>query len=198
MHLSYLGYPIANDSQYGGTFKGPDQVRAHAAAAARLDLSSQSETAAMSSGLSASQIPPASATQTPWQESLTAYEAPNKRQRCESQAASNHTAPSDMSAVGASHRQLGDVQVQASVEMHSAHSGTGRPDPHTSISDANFLVPADLQDDMCLNCPQLIPPGYPMEIHPLWLHAQAYTSDRWAFVCSKPQWANSDWTPPLS
>jgi len=196
VHLSYLGYPIANDSQYGGTFKGPDQVRAHAAAAARLDLSSQSETAAMSSGLSASQIPPASATQTPWQESLT--EAPNKRQRCESQAASNHTAPSDMSAVGASHRQLGDVQVQASVEMHSAHSGTGRPDPPTSISDANFLVPADLQDDMCLNCPQLIPPGYPMEIHPLWLHAQAYTSDRWAFVCSKPQWANSDWTPPLS
>ncbi|KAL0029889.1 hypothetical protein WJX77_006132 [Trebouxia sp. C0004] len=41
VHLSFLGHPIANDSQYGGTYKGPDQVRTYISAA-RDDTSSHS------------------------------------------------------------------------------------------------------------------------------------------------------------
>ena len=164
VHLSWLGFPIANDTQYGGTYKGPDQVRTHAATVRReVNLAAQE--------LSSS----------------------NKRQKCSGCATRSTTgAHRDQSDDPCSHPQ---VNSGASESCQSEQTSQEKLQLDSACS-VEFQVPQDLQDDMCLNCPNLIPPGYPTDIHPLWLHAQSYTCEQWSFECPKPGWASPNWASP--
>ena len=194
VHLSYLGYPIANDSQYGGTFRGPDQVRTHAAAARQgqllhHELSNSADDAAVHTSH-------APVSDRPHQES-------NKRQKYNSGAASSHSASGGASLDTGCHGACDQPKPADAVNSKTEPPEIGDEGDGTCLGEAaagkatDLLVPADLHDDLCMNCPKLIPPGYPIVIHPLWLHAQQYTSEAWSFDCTKPQWANADWTPPL-
>ena len=189
VHLSFLGHPIANDSQYGGTYKGPDQVRTYINAT-RDDTSSHSGPL---TSVSASQAIQPKMTQQDC-DRVHQHQTINKRQKCTSEAGliSHHA----MGASISTSCDQGDGG-QGTEVQESDSCSTGNERPVTS-SHADLLVPDELQDDMCMNCPRLIPPGYPTDIHPLWLHAQMYTSATWSFVCSKPEWANTEWTPHLS
>lgn len=193
VHLSFLGHPVANDSQYGGTYKGPDQVRTYINAA-RDDTSSHSGALTpANANASASQAIVDKVLQQDCDNSHQ-HQAINKRQKCTSEAAliSHHA----MGASISTSCDQGDGG-QGTKVQESDSCSTGNEKPVAS-SDADLLVPDELQDDMCMNCPRLIPPGYPTDMHPLWLHAQMYTSATWSFVCSKPEWASAEWTPPLS
>jgi len=193
VHLAFLGHPIANDSQYGGTYKGPDQVRTYITAA-RDDTSSHSgPLTSANATASGAQAIVSKITQQDCDNSHQ-HQTINKRQKYTSEAAfiSHHA----MGASISTNCDQGDgCQGTAVKESDTYSTGTEKP---VASNHADLLVPDDLQDDMCMNCPRLIPPGYPTDMHPLWLHAQMYTSATWSFVCSKPEWANAEWTPPLS
>ncbi|KAA6423566.1 MAG: RNA pseudourine synthase 7-like [Trebouxia sp. A1-2] len=193
VHLSFLGHPIANDSQYGGTYKGPDQVRTYITAA-RNDTSSHSGPSTSANATAAASQAIRSKTTQQDIDSADQHQTVNKRQKCTLEAAliSHH-------ARGASISTNCD-QGNGGHETEVKDSNTCMAENQNPVASnyADLLVPDDLQDDMCMNCPRLIPPGYPTDMHPLWLHAQSYTSATWSFVCSKPEWANAEWTPPLS
>lgn len=196
IHLSYLGYPIANDSQYGGTFRGPDQVRTHSAAARQGQLSHLEQSNSAESDDAAVQTLHAPVSDRPHQIS-------NKRQKYNSGAASTHSASGGASLDTGYHGACDQPEPADAVNSKTEPTEDVVEGDGTCLGEAaarkatDLLVPADLQDDLCMNCPKLIPPGYPTEIHPLWLHAQEYTSEAWSFVCTKPQWADADWKPPL-
>ena len=193
VHLSFLGHPVANDSQYGGTYKGPDQVRTYINAA-RDDTSSHS-------GLLTSANATAAASQTTQPKTMQQdcdnahqHQTLNKRQKCTSEAELI-----SQDAIGASISTSCDQGDEGQgTEVQESDTCTAGHEKSAASSHADLLVPDELQDDTCMNCPRLIPPGYPTDIHPLWLHAQIYTSATWSFVCSKPEWANAEWKPPLS
>ena len=179
MHLSALGYPIANDSQYGGTYKGPVQVRTHAAVKKR----------------EAAEQLDADATYA-HEDLLTAE---NKRQRCLDVNEQVANATDSTCCKAATQEHLNRVRSNAPSSCSEAATDNQQVD---SISEAHlhvepvsmdFQVPKELQDDMCLNCPDLIPPGYPTDIVPLWLHARSYSCDDWFFVCPDPAWASERW-----
>lgn len=194
MHLSSLGFPIANDSQYGGSYKGPDQVRTHAAVIRR----EQQPQLGCQSGVVVAAHTSIQAvvdkTGLTGQEPLSGQSA-NKRQKCSASATTSWDQTDD---------SCGQLQVDEDTpgshkpeQTMAENTQANRQIPEAnSTCSAEFLVPQDLQDDMCLNCPNLIPPGYPTDIHPLWLHAQSYTCDQWSFVCPKPEWASPTWVPP--
>lgn len=193
VHLSFLGHPVANDSQYGGTYKGPDQVRTYITAARDDTLSHSGALTSASATDAASQAIQFKMMQ---QDCDRAHQDQtiNKRQKCSSEAdlISHHAMEASIPA-SCDHGGGGQGTEVKILDRYS----TGNETPVAS-SHADLLVPDELQDDMCMNCPRLIPPGYPTDMHPLWLHAQMYTSATWSFVCSKPEWASAEWTPPLS
>ena len=191
VHLSSLGFPIANDSQYGGTYKGPDQVRTHAAAARSKNEALRKPD--ISTAVQALSAAGSSQTELPTQASVHHVQSSNKRQKTCAGAAvgTDNSTPSKA-------QQHGNAEVSGSHNpkqepVEDAQSKTQTAEAEDSCSE-QILVPQDLQDAMCLNCPNLIPPGYPTDIHPLWLHAHRYTCNQWSFVCSKPEWASSSWT----
>ena len=183
VHLSWLGFPIANDSQYGGTYKGPDQVRNHAAA-----LRGQSEDLRDSDASISMQAHNQAVTEL--SDAAAPMHSPNKRQKRSAEVVLSR----DMSDTPKSPADLAKGLTPGQLSAGQAHSSNKYAEADTCSPDC-FLVPQILQDEMCLNCPNLIPPGYPTDIHPLWLHAQSYTCEHWAFVCSKPDWAGLNWTP---
>ena len=187
VHLSFLGFPIANDAQYGGTYKGPEQVRTHASA---VKNNKQSD-------LPTGSVQQNTASTAPTNNGVDEHKASrtpaitNKRQKTDA----------ELPAVednGTHQSRNFDAADKQSLTVTDQPIGRHRPTAmtgDTNSKDAEYMVPAELQDSMCLNCPNLIPPGYPIDIHPLWLHAQTYTCDHWSFVCTKPAWAEAKWTP---
>ncbi len=61
-----------------------------------------------------------------------------------------------------------------------------------------LLAPEALRDPLCLICPQLAPPDYPLELEPLWLHCHAYSCSEWSFTCPPPDWAAAEYQPAAS
>lgn len=174
VHLSALGFPIANDAQYGGTYKGPMQVRTHAAVKKR---EAEEQLAADTA-----------------QAALILESAVNKKQRCINDHAQSIDAL-DGTAVTQSNQDL-PTDVSANELMGYGGMGTQQAVSTSNPDDRDnkdFQVPLELQDDMCLNCPDLIPPGYPTDIVPLWLHARSYSCDEWSFQCPDPAWAGESW-----
>lgn len=196
VHLSSLGFPIANDSQYGGTYKGPDQVRTHAAVARREEQKAQP--ICQSAVTSTAQINSQAAGHEPGltgQEPLSG-QSTNKRQKCSAAYTTSRDQRDDQCSVQQQQVQHAKTDKPEQIVVGNAQDSSQVPKADSACS-ADFQVPQDLQDDMCLNCPNLIPPGYPTDIHPLWLHAHSYTCDQWSFVCPMPVWAASTWGPPV-
>lgn len=184
-----LGFPIANDSQYGGSYKGPDQVRTHAAVIRR---EQQAQPGCQSAVVAAAQtsIQPVGDEMCLTGQTALGAESSNKRQKCSASAETSWDQRDD---------PCSKVQENDGIPVSHKTEQTimENTQDSTMSCSAEFLVPQDLQDEMCLNCPNLIPPGYPTDIHPLWLHAHSYTCDQWSFVCpAKPEWASPTWAPP--
>ena len=168
MHLSSLGFPIANDAQYGGTYKGPDQVRTRAAVVRREEQKTQvmchlavtpttqinSQALGDESGLTG-------------QEPLNG-QSTNKRQRCSASGTASRDQRDDPCSL---RQQQPDNGTPGSHKPEETVIGIAQDSSQVPKADsacsADFQVPQNLQDDMCLNCPHLIPPGYPTDIHPL-------------------------------
>lgn len=182
VHLSALGHPIANDTQYGGSFRGPTQVRTHAAVKKREAAESLNANTPVTS--------------------VQADAAAHKKQRCYDGSSQTAEDASDSTvAAQADQDDPMDLQANAPLSCNEATSEAKQPACTTSTNEHNpvdancaeFQVPPELQDAMCLNCPNLIPPGYPTDIVPLWLHARSYSCEDWCFQCPDPAWAGISW-----
>ena len=121
-------------------------------------------------------------------------EQPAKRQRCEADspaaAASNHTCssaeePAKQQADSSPGMQPDEVVDFA--RLQAVGSLGVKPD--------EFVVPEQLTDGLCWQCPWLVPDGYPTELVPMWLHAHRYSTPDWTFESPAPHWASLDWTP---
>lgn len=205
VHLSSLGFPIANDSQYGGTYKGPDQVRTHAAVARREEEKVQPICqSAVTPTAQINSLVVGNESGLTGQESLSGQNS-NKRQKCCALATTSRDQRDepcgqqqvDNETRGSHHPEqvtMENAQDSSQTVVKNTQDSSQTPQADSTCS-AEFQVPQNLQDDMCLNCPNMIPPGYPTDIHPLWLHAHSYTCEQWAFVCPLPAWASPSWAP---
>ena len=123
--------------------------------------------------------------------------AENKRQRCLD--VNEELATDSTGLTAASQEHLNGVHANAPLICNEAATDTQQVDTVSQVhqdvepGSTSFQVPVELQDDLCLNCPDLIPPGYPTDIVPLWLHARSYSCQEWCFVCPDPAWASECW-----
>lgn len=177
VHLSSLGFPIANDTQYGGQYKGPIQVRTHAAVKKR---EAAEQSSAPDQGAS----------------DMYSKAADSKRQRCSDSQPESQASISSPPDGQQPHTGWATADTKADPDRNRNAKQAAFQEQQQLLADpdlADFQVPPDLQDDMCLNCPNLIPPGYPTDIIPLWLHARSYSCEQWSFKCPDPAWASTTW-----
>lgn len=66
----------------------------------------------------------------------------------------------------------------------------------SDAASAPELVPEARRDPLCPHCPSMSPRDYPLDLQPLWLHAETYSSDAWAFSAPLPAWAAADFLVP--
>lgn len=63
----------------------------------------------------------------------------------------------------------------------------------TDTGVAPVVVPEALRDPMCPHCPYMCPRDYPLDLQPLWLHAEKYSSAEWEFTAPLPDWAAAEY-----
>jgi 23S rRNA-/tRNA-specific pseudouridylate synthase len=168
-HLAWLGYPIANDRQYGGGYAGPQGTRA----------------LALSMGVA-------------WDQggSLGIREAGNNSETQKDQGAADgspvavraDTLRKDASAdQGNIPNVVGDERKQLDLYATETRRFT---------SSEEFEAPAELRDPLCPHCPYYAPRNYPVELRPLWLHAARYECEgEWRFEAPLPDWASEGYQP---
>lgn len=63
---------------------------------------------------------------------------------------------------------------------------------------ADVEVPPALRDPLCPHCPLFPPVDFPLDMRPLWLHAQRYAcaDGEWSFSAELPEWAQREYVPP--
>lgn len=66
----------------------------------------------------------------------------------------------------------------------------------TDTGVAPVLVPEARRDAMCPHCPHMCPRDYPLDLQPLWLHAEKYSSAEWEFTAPLPDWAAAEYDVP--
>ena len=169
VHLQLLGHPIANDEQYGGTYPGPTQIKMRG----RWERETEGQ---------------------------PTNEQPAKRQRCEADTpaatASIHTCSSAEQPGGPAEQQA--VSSQAMENDEAVDFARLQAVGSLGVKPDEFVVPEQLTDELCWQCPWLVPDGYPTELVPMWLHAHRYSTPDWTFECPAPHWADLDWIPPTS
>ncbi|KAL4434182.1 hypothetical protein ABPG75_000623 [Micractinium tetrahymenae] len=219
VHLQYLGHPIANDTQYGGTYGGPlasrhmaQQLGVHWSAAATAGDGSKD-------GASGRSKEDGSAAPAALGEVLAAAEAGcacSKRPRLEAGPAAEHAgaADSDMAdaepaptvAAEAAAAQATEPEAVAGAPQQPTPAGSGQGGPEGDAYEQNrafrsrpeFEVAPELRDALCVHCPYYAPRDYPLDLRPLWLHARSYgcPEGSWSFAAELPQWALPQWQPP--
>lgn len=100
------------------------------------------------------------------------------------QGAVERQGPGDAATVGCEHAGMVGPAIDAGSAAAEAAWGT-RSDAHA----APELVPEARRDPMCPHCPRMCPRDYPLDLQPMWLHAQSYSSDEWSFAAPLPDWA---------
>ncbi|KAL4430127.1 hypothetical protein ABPG77_004909 [Micractinium sp. CCAP 211/92] len=204
VHLQHLGHPIANDTQYGGTYGGPlasrhmaQQLGVHWSAAAAGDggqPDGNSGGRAGSGMVAAPAVPAALA--------VKAGAASSKRPRLEAGGAAApalgaeqaRAAGSDVPEAGpAGGAAVAAAQAAAQAdEPQAAATAASQPAAATCGGEAaaagdayeqnaafrsrpEFEVAAELRDSLCTHCPYYAPRDYPLDLRPLWLHARTYS-----------------------
>lgn len=164
-HLQHVGHPIANDRQYGGTYDGPESTRnwglltQDASEIGRCNLHKGLPCHCFGGEPSCGDTPEATVERLP-----EAYQ-------------------SDSSTSAPSAEQAYRADSHAVSEPKAGMAGSELCSPEA------LLVSKELQDDLCPNCPFIVPKRWPVGQPALWLHAQKYSCDLWSFECPLPQWA---------
>ena len=74
--------------------------------------------------------------------------------------------------------------------QEGANMRSGGAEMHPSLQQAlDAEVPPERSCASCDSCPKLCPKDYPLDLEPLWLHAQRYACEDWAFEAPLPEWA---------
>ena len=164
-HLQHVGHPIANDCQYGGTYDGPQSTRnwglltQDASERGHCNIHRGQPCHCCSAKPSTRESPQATTDSLP-----------------EAQQSDSLT-----SAPSAEQAYRAHSPAMSEPELGMAGS--------ESCSSEALLVSRELQDDLCPNCPLIVPKRWPVGQPALWLHAQKYSCDLWSFECPLPQWA---------
>ncbi|PRW59227.1 pseudouridine synthase family [Chlorella sorokiniana] len=168
VHLQWLGHPIANDAQYGGTYGGPVASRQ---LALQMGVHWASKGGEGADGGTSSQEAAAATTGT---------EEPAVEQQAAGAAEQQAALPS---AAPAAAGQVADADAYA-------QNAAFRSEPQ-------YRLPLELCDGLCIHCPFYAPKDYPLDLRPLWLHARSYScvDGSWSFSTELPQWAPADWAP---
>lgn len=179
VHLQHLGHPIANDTQYGGPFGPPLAPRLL-------------KRPAPSTPLPASKRP----------------HGDKRRRTADGDGSDDANQQAQSSPAGQTQEhncgQLGDVDMATAAGTSDASRGAGAAAlPQrlgTAASEAaqqpsftEFQVDSHDFDPLCAHCPSLPPVNYPIDLHPLWLHAVEYSGPEWSFSCPPPAWAAQEW-----
>ncbi|KAI3438886.1 hypothetical protein D9Q98_001301 [Chlorella vulgaris] len=166
VHLQYLGHPIANDTQYGGTYGGPLAMRTMAEhlgvqwAAAE----TEDEVDEGSSGTGSSKRPRLDA-------SAAGGDAAPVQERLPAAAAGAEQSVGDAAAYAQSLAFRSQPQFQVAAELCDAH-----------CSNCPYYAPADYPVDL-----------RPIWLHARTYSCQ---QDGWSFTAELPEWAAAGWTPP--
>lgn len=65
----------------------------------------------------------------------------------------------------------GEAGAEAAAGTGAGSSGALPEQVQQLYTQPKFRVPADREEEVCPHCPCLVPRGYPIDLHPLWLHA---------------------------
>lgn len=142
VHLQHLGHPIANDQQYGGTYRGPETP-------------SQAAVSSQQRGPAEGDAP----------FSATATAAGAASGSGEQPADASGTRAGQAAAAGETLEALQQSSWDAAREQ-PAHESKKEAD----LLEVLQVEPGD-EDRLCVHCPYLPPVGYPLSLRPLWLHA---------------------------
>lgn len=222
VHLQYLGHPIANDVQYGGTYPGPVPTRVHmpggdaggrlhqpdarapcsAAAAASAAAAVAAKAAAADGASDRNGARRVGTTQLgPLAGCGDAAVAPSA---AEDSALGGGTGGCNGGGsarrVAASGVGLEEPGTGATACSRDAQAGIAATRPAAAAGadlGARLLCPEGLRDPLCVHCPSLPPRDWPVNLHPLWLHALRYGCETagWAFECDPPDWAQPGFVP---
>ncbi|KAG2489673.1 hypothetical protein HYH03_011783 [Edaphochlamys debaryana] len=192
VHLQYLGHPIANDTQYGGTYGLPLFFRRGMGGPARPHVNGQRRQHA------AEKAPDGDTAMAAADAGDSESQAAAKRQRrCDDAGADGAEAEADtdqgvpaaaVSADGAGASGSGGEVVGCTTAATVAAVGTAGPNGDAELiaasserymslyTDPEFQVPGGGGDPLCPHCPCLVPEGYPIDLEPLYLHAARYSA----------------------
>lgn len=197
VHLQYLGYPIANDTQYGG-LHGP--VLANRIIQSRnAPTSTTLDPAGQSVSKKQRLLHPCEKVQSPQLDingkcdedcsTGTAQVQEGQNDLGSRHQLSDRDSDPCVQATG-SH----DHQQNAEAAQHSALRQLTAPNEIASLFP--YRVEDSLFDPVCAHCPFMVPSGYPIDLQPLWLHCLSYHSDDWEFSTDMPTWAATHFALP--
>ena len=211
IHLAHLGHPIANDRLYGGK-RGPTRPSYDL----RKNGNPETIQCERKNGLDAPHTVLASSDcdNVPVEPSVehsvepSGGAEPERKARrvdmttesrgresgsaeCDS-STSGHTAVADAPMVGSPLAALkNQVDVLGKDSFCGATYGTNAQNAGVTA----VRVPEWRIDKLCGHCPQLCPKNYPLDLEPLWLHAERYQCSDWSFEAPTPEWAVEGFDP---
>ena len=179
VHLQHLGHPIANDVQYGGTYRGPVptmQLAKHMGVSWDVPQHGLTMPSPVASAALAACGAHQGASEEQQRDAFHCQEGQEGRDKASQQQGSGSTSATASQAV----RQVLALS-------------------RTFITSSAYQVDADARDPLCLHCPSVACRDYPVDLQPLWLHALSYSccGAGWIFSCPLPDWAAPGYVPPL-
>ncbi|GIL76044.1 hypothetical protein Vretimale_5685 [Volvox reticuliferus] len=199
VHLQYLGHPIANDTQYGGSYGLPLFFRRGMSGPTRPHVNGLRRRWAEEGGSSAMAAPDGSHPAAPngveggddlpsttfpgvnhnaqCAEPGTELAGTHKRQRrCDDSLADSIRGNCDGSC------KTGECLATAAAAGPAGPNGDAELVAASSerylqlYTRPEFQVPGGCADPLCPHCPCLVPEGYPIDLEPLYLHAARYAT----------------------
>lgn len=211
IHLAHLGHPIANDRLYGGK-RGPKrpnyELRRNGNENSAEKKPENSIPKAVSAGHTVAAI------------STGGFEPRAKAARVDASITLDAIVKCDVNSgdtaegsaeVVMTHgtgstvdRENGHIvgRGQEAVVGNFGDSSPGKDSFCGAADGGNLLdavtsvqVPEKSIDKLCAHCPQMCPRNYPLDLEPLWLHAEVYECADWAFRAPLPDWAGESFDP---
>jgi tRNA pseudouridine32 synthase len=205
IHLAHLGFPIANDRLYGGK-RGPKRPnydlrqKGTEIVAATSDMRPEGTGnlgGAQSSGHEACDDlgEPPSKTARIDDDCRTSIKPDDGCQNTACNACDKHTSEAVHTSGGSAVGEQ-EVVVDGGCSEPGKNSFCGDVDGASNTEAmARVQVPENLVDKLCAHCPQMCPRSYPLDLEPLWLHAERYECPDWTFEAPLPAWASEAFDP---
>lgn len=199
IHLAHLGHPIANDRLYGG-LRGPKRpeydlrkkAAAENAAPAEPSVQNVPEKVPLEADVNI-----ACGTDPPPAKAAKLEKNAEGTQNSDYVNTRNPTEPCTLAQNSTSAAGAAEEKTSTSVGAPENNTFCGGATPLNDLEKAALeaRVPDEFIDHLCAHCPQLCPRNYPLDLEPLWLHAERYECVDWSFRAPLPKWADESFSP---